>query len=144
MITFKEWMLEKELNEVTKKFPANVKWKSGFGSGIGKFSINVNDEIEHYEIEFDEFEQNNKNIAGIKFFRMNDNLRITKYTESKDPMTVSLTIKEQTKLYLEKKKPDLFGFVGKLTEKGRLRHYARMLETLSSEYTIYKHTYTMD
>lgn len=68
MITFKEWMLEKELNEVTKKFPANVKWKSGFGSGIGKFSINVNDEIEHYEIEFDEFEQNNKNIAGIKFF----------------------------------------------------------------------------
>ena len=64
---------------------------------------------------------------------MKNNIRVIKYVESKDPLTVSLTMKEQVKLYLEHKKPDVFGFMGDLTEKGRLRHYQRLLTLLSRE-----------
>lgn len=91
-----DWLENSRIDEMTKKTPSEVKWKSGFGNGIGKFSI----QDEDYEIEFDE---NNQKVAGIKFFRMKNNIRVIKYGESKDPLTVSLTMKEQVKLYLEYK-----------------------------------------
>jgi len=55
-----------------------------------------------------------------------------------------LTIKEQVKMYLTHKRPDVFGFMGNLEEKGRLRHYQRMLELLSREFKQYKSVYTTD
>lgn len=141
MGAFMDWLENSRIDEITKKTPADVKWKSGFGNGIGKFSI----QDEDYEIEFDEFIENNQKVAGIKFFRMKNNIRVIKYVESKDPLTVSLTMKEQVKLYLEHKKPDVFGFMGDLTEKGRLRHYQRLLTILSREFSAsYKYAYTAD
>lgn len=139
MGAFRDWLENDTINEMTKKIPAEVKWKSGFGKGIGKFTI----QDEDYEIEFDEFIENNQRVAGIKFFRMKNNLRVIKYVESKDPLTVSLTMKEQVKLYLEQKKPDVFGFMGDLTENARLRHYQRLLTVLSREFSsTYRHAYT--
>lgn len=141
MDAFRDWLENSKLNEITKKFPAEVFWKSGFSKGIGKFSILDED----YEIEFDEFTENNQKVAGIKFFRMKNNIRVIKYVESKDPPTVSLTMKEQVRLYLKNKKPDVFGFMGNLEEKGRLRHYQRLLVVLSREFsTVYKFPYTAD
>lgn len=141
MGAFRDWLENDTINEMTKKIPAEVKWKSGFGKGIGKFTI----QDEDYEIEFDEFIENNQRVAGIKFFRMKNNLRVIKYVESKDPLTVSLTMKEQVKLYLEQKKPDVFGFMGDLTENARLRHYQRLLTVLSREFSsTYRHAYTTD
>ena len=66
MGAFRDWLENSKLNEITKKFPAEVFWKSGFGKGIGKFSVLDED----YEIEFDEFTENNQKVVGIKFFRM--------------------------------------------------------------------------
>jgi len=69
MGAFKDWM---ELNEISKKEPATVKWKSGFSNGIGKFEI----QDEQYEVEFDEFTENYQNVAGIEFFRIKNNNRL--------------------------------------------------------------------
>ena len=136
-----DWLENSRINEMTKKTPAEVLWKSGFGKDVGKFNI----QDEDYEIEFDEFIENNQKVAGIKFFRMKDDTRVIKYVESKDPLTVSLTMKEQVKLYLVHKKPDVFGFMGDLAEKGRLRHYQRLLTVLNREFsTSYSYAYTAD
>jgi hypothetical protein len=47
-------------------------------------------------------------------------------------------------MYLTHKRPDVFGFMGNLEEKGRLRHYQRMLELLSREFKQYESVYTTD
>jgi hypothetical protein len=50
-------------------------------------------------------------------------------------------INEMTK----KTSADVFGFMGDLTEKGRLRHYQRLLTILSREFSgTYKYAYTAD
>ena len=65
------------------------------------YSIKEIDE-EKYEIEFDEFTDNGNKVAGIKFYRILGNRRVLKYTESKEPLTVSLTMKDQVNKYLAK------------------------------------------
>lgn len=135
MIKFRDWMKEKELNEVKKEIKS-VHWKND----IVYFSI----DDEQYEVEFDEFTENGHFVAGIKFYRIISNRRILKYTESKEPLTVSLTMKDQVKKYLDAKKPDVFGFLGALNEKPRLRHYERLLTLLHREYKEYDNSFMMD
>ena len=148
MGAFIDWLREKEareakgtieLNEV-KKEVKDVSWSSGFGKGVGKFSIDE----EKYEIEFDEFIEEGHPGAIIKFFRVVNGRRVKKYTDSKEPLTVSLTMKDQVKKYLDKYKPDIFAFLGDLDEKPRLRHYERLLTLLYREYNIYEHSFTID
>lgn len=135
MIKFTDWLKEKELTEI-KKEVKEVDWKNG----IGYFSI----DDEKYEIEFDEFTENKNSVAGIKFYRIIGNNRVLKYTESKEPLTVSLTMKAEVKKYIEKHNPDVFGFLGALTEKPRLRHYERLLTLLHREYKQYSNSFMTD
>jgi hypothetical protein len=135
MIKFSDWLKEKQLNEI-KKEVKEVHWKNG----IGYFSI----DDEKYEIEFDEFIENGNSVAGIKFYRIIGNNRVLKYTESKEPLTVSLTMKAEVKKYLNKNVPDVFGFLGALTEKPRLRHYERLLTLLHREYSQYNNSFMTD
>lgn len=128
-----------ELNEVTKRV-ADVKWKSEFGSGTGEFKV----QDEDYEIEFDNVDTDGFKVRGIKFYRVLHNQRITTYTESKEPLTVMLTMKNEVQKYLEKLKPDIFGFMGKLSEVPRLRHYERLLNQLAGLYPIYKLAFMED
>lgn len=132
---FREYLRQVQINEI-KKEVKDVTWKDN----IGHFSI----DDEKYEIEFDEFTENGNSVAGIKFYRILGNRRVLKYTESKEPLTVSLTIKDQVKKYLDKHKPDVFGFLGALNEKHRLRHYERLLTLLHREYTVYENSFMMD
>jgi len=132
---FREWLRQGELTEVKREIK-DVTWKDS----IGYFSI----DDEKYEVEFDEFTENGKSVAGIKFYRILGNRRVLKYTESKEPLTVSLTMKDQVKKYLDKHKPDVFGFLGALNEKPRLRHYERLLTLLHREYTVYENSFMMD
>lgn len=131
-----------ELNEIKKEI-ADVTWKNK----IGYFSISTDNQEEKYEIEFDEFIENGNSVAGIKFYRILGNRRVLKYfgcTESKEPLTVSLTMKDQVKKYLDKYNPDVFGFLGALNEKPRLRHYERLLTSLHREYKQYNNSFMMD
>lgn len=132
---FREYLRQGQINEI-KKEVKDVTWKDN----IGHFSI----DDEKYEIEFDEFTENGNSVAGIKFYRILGNRRVLKYTESKEPLTVSLTMKDQVKKYLDKHKPDVFGFLGALNEKPRLRHYERLLTLLHREYTVYENSFMMD
>ena len=132
---FREYLRQGQINEI-KKEVKDVTWKDN----IGHFSI----DDEKYEIEFDGFTENGNSVAGIKFYRILGNRRVLKYTESKEPLTVSLTMKDQVKKYLDKHKPDVFGFLGALNEKPRLRHYERLLTLLHREYTVYENSFMMD
>lgn len=89
------------VNEIKKEIKT-VEWNNN----VGYFSIDE----EKYEVEFDEFTDNGNKVAGIKFYRIIGNRRVLKYTESKEPLTVSLTMKDQVKKYLDKHKPDVTGF----------------------------------
>ena len=120
-----ESMLIDIITEVIKG-PVEVKWTKGFGVGTGYF--NVGDE--QYEIEFDEVDTRDCAIRGMKFFRIIDNNRKIKYTASKEPYCVASTVKEQVQKYIEHFKPDIFGYMGDLEEKPRLRHYLRMIQDL--------------
>ena len=128
-----------ELNEVTKKV-ADVSWKSGFGNETGTFEI----QDEKYEIEFDNVDTDGFKVRGVKFYRIINNQRITTYTESKEPLTVMLTMKNEVQKYIEKINPDIFGFMGKLSETPRLRHYERLLNQLAGLYPIYKLAFMED
>lgn len=128
-----------DLNEVTKK-TSNVVWKSGFGQGTSKFKV----QDEDYEIEFDNIDTDGYLVRGVKFYRFINNQRITTYTESKEPLTVMLTMKSEVQKYIEKIKPDIFGFMGKLSETPRLRHYERLLNQLAGLYPIYKLAFMED
>lgn len=128
-----------ELNEVTKKV-ADVSWKSVFGNGTGTFEI----QDEKYEIEFDNVDTDGFKVRGVKFYRIIDKQRITTYTESKEPLTVMLTMKNEVQKYIEKINPDIFGFMGKLSETPRLRHYERLLNQLAGLYPIYKLAFMED
>ena len=123
------------INEI-KKEVKEVVWEND----IGYFNI----DDEKYEVEFDEFNDKGNKVAGIKFYRIIGNRRILKYTESKEPLTVALTMKDQVKKYLDKHNPDVFGFLGDLTEKPRLRHYERLLTTLHREYKQYANSFMTD
>ena len=138
-IGFREYLRNSELNEVKKEIK-DVTWSSGFGKETGHFFIND----EKYEIEFDSADSNGFKLRGLKFYRIIDNKRIITYTESKEPLTVALTMKDQVKKYLDKHKPDVFGFLGDLTEKPRLRHYERLLTLLHREYKQYANSFMMD
>jgi hypothetical protein len=135
---FRDYLSEKGLsfvNEIKKEIK-NVEWKNN----IGYFNI----DDEKYEVEFDEFIDNGNNVADIKFYRILGSRRVLKYTESKEPLTVSLTMKDQVKKYLDKHNPDVFGFLGNLTEKPRLRHYERLLTSLHREYKQYENSFMVD
>lgn len=135
---FRDYLSERGLsfvNEIKKEIK-NVEWKNS----IGYFNI----DDEEYEVEFDEFIDNGNNVAGIKFYRILGSRRVLKYTESKEPLTVSLTVKDQVKKYLDRHKPDVFGFLGNLTEKPRLRHYERLLTSLHREYKQYENSFMVD
>lgn len=105
---FRDYLEERGLSFVNeiKKEVKDVKWDNN----IGYFNIDE----EKYEIEFDEFTDNGNKVAGIKFYRILGSRRVLKYTESKEPLTVSLTMKDQVKKYLDKHKPDVFGFLGEI------------------------------
>ena len=135
---FRDYLEERGLSFVNeiKKEVKDVKWDND----IGYFNIDE----EKYEIEFDEFTDNGNKVAGIKFYRILGSRRVLKYTESKEPLTVSLTMKDQVKKYLDKHNPDVFGFLGDLTEKPRLRHYERLLTLLHREYKQYANSFMMD
>ena len=132
---FRDLLEEKGLSFVNeiKKEVKDVEWKND----VGYFSIDE----EKYEVEFTD---NGNKVAGIKFYRILGNRRVLKYTESKEPLTVSLTMKNEVKKYLDKYKPDVFGFLGNLTEKPRLRHYERLLTLLHREYKQYENSFMID
>lgn len=132
---FREYLSNKIITEIKKEIK-EVKWINN----IGYFDIDE----EKYEIEFDEFIENGSKVAGIKFYRIIGSRRVLKYTESKEPLTVSLTMKDQVKKYLDKHNPDVFGFLGDLKEKPRLRHYERLLTLLHREYKQYDNSFMMD
>lgn len=127
------------LDEVTKR-AEKVYWKGGFGRGTGIFKV----QDENYEIEFDNVDTDDTKVRGVKFYRIIDNQRITTYVESKEPLTVMLTMKGEVQKYLEFIKPDIFGFMGKLSEIPRLRHYERLLNQLAGLYPIYKLAFMED
>lgn len=127
------------LNEVTKR-AENVYWKEGFSRGTGVFKV----QDENYEIEFDNVDTDGIKVRGVKFYRIIDNQRITTYVESKEPLTVMLTMKGEVQKYLSKHNPDIFGFMGKLSEKPRLRHYERLLNQLAGLYPVYKLAFMED
>ena len=128
-----------EINEVTKR-AEKVYWREGFGKGTGIFKV----QDENYEIEFDKVDTDDIKVRGVKFYRMINNQRITTYVESKEPLTVMLTMKGEVQKYLEFIKPDIFGFMGKLSEIPRLRHYERLLNQLAGLYPIYKLAFMED
>ncbi len=138
-IGFREYLRNSELNEVKKEIK-DVTWSSGFGKGTGHFFIND----EKYEIEFDSADSNGFKLRGLKFYRIIDNKRIITYTESKEPLTVALTMKVQVNKYLAKFNPDVFAFLGNLSEKPRLRHYERLLNQLRLEHKEYVLAYMDD
>lgn len=127
------------LNEVTKRI-ADVNWVSGLGNGTGCFTIHD----EKYDIEFDNIDTDGFKVRCIKFYRIINNQRITTYVESKEPLTVMLTMKHEVQKYIEKFNPDIFGFMGKLSETPRLRHYERLLNQLAGLYPIYKLAFMED
>lgn len=132
---FRGYLNDEVITEI-KKEVKEVIWSNN----VGHFSI----DDENYEVEFDEFSDNGNKVAGIKFYRIIGTRRILKYTESKEPLTVSLTMKDQVKKYLDKHNPDVFGFLGDLKEKPRLRHYERLLTLLHREYKQYDNSFMMD
>lgn len=132
-------MLIDMITEVLKS-AQEVHWPKGFGSGTGYFNIGE----EKYEIEFDETDTKTMTVRGIKFFRIINSKRVIRYTESKEPFAVAMTIKEQVHKYLNAVKPDVFGFMGALDESPRLRHYMRILKVLSSEHKEYNDAFTHD
>lgn len=151
MIKFSEWLKEKESNSLftitkvdviteIKKEIKDVNWKSEFGKGTGEFYV----QDEKYEIEFDEADTDGYKVRGMKFYRIIDGQRILTYTESKEPLTVALTMKDQVTKYLSKVKPDVFGYLGNLDEKPRLRHYERLLNQLRYEHKEYTLAFTED
>lgn len=138
-IGFREYLRNLELNEVKKEIK-DVTWNSGFGKGTGYFLVND----EKYEIEFDSADSNEFKLRGLKFYRIIDNKRVITYTESKEPLTVALTMKDQVNKYLTKFNPDVFAFLGNLSEKPRLRHYERLLNQLRLEHKEYVLAYMED
>ena len=145
MQTYREWLKELEENSkniITEviKSPVEVKWPKGFGKGTGYFEVLD----EKYEIEFDEVDSSENTIRGMKFFRIMEHTRVIKYTPSKEPYCVSSTVKEQVQKYIERFKPDIFGYMGALDEAPRLRHYLRMIQLLEKEFKFYKSVFTRD
>lgn len=143
--SFREWLRKAEENGnqlITEiiKGPVQVHWPKGFGKGTGYFNV----EDEKYEIEFDIVDTNHCTIRGMKFFRIIDNNRKIKYTASKEPYCVSSTVKEQVQKYIEHFKPDIFGYMGNLEEKPRLRHYLRMIQDLEKKFKFYNDVFTRD
>ena len=132
-------MLKNMITEIVKG-PVKVSWPLGFGIDTGYFEI----EDEKYEIEFDEADTKECTIRGMKFFRIIDGVRKIKYTASKEPFAVAATIKEQVQKYIEHFKPDIFGYMGDLDEKPRLRHYLRMLQDLERKFKFYNDVFTND
>ena len=132
-------MIMQIITEVIKG-PVEVNWPKGFGKGTGYFEVLD----EKYEIEFDEVDTTNCTIRGMKFFRIINNNRKIKYTPSKEPYCVSSTIKEQVQKYIERFKPDVFGYMGALDEAPRLRHYLRMIQSLEKQFKFYNDVFTRD
>ena len=132
-------MLIDMITEVLKS-AQEVHWPNGFGSGTGYFNIGE----EKYEIEFDETDTKTMTVRGINFFRIINSKRVIRYTESKEPFAVAATIKEQVQKYIEYFKPDIFGYMGDLDEKPRLRHYLRMLQDLERKFKFYNDVFTND
>lgn len=145
MQTYREWLKEIEENNkniITEviKSPVQVNWPKGFGKGTGYFEVLD----EKYEIEFDNVDTSNCTIRGMKFFRIIEHTRVIKYTPSKEPYCVSSTVKEQVQKYIEHFKPDIFGYMGDLEEKPRLRHYLKMIQDLEKKFKFYNSVFTRD
>lgn len=141
--SFREWLKQADENSkniITEviKSSVEVKWPKGFGKGTGYFEVLD----EKYEIEFDEADSSENTIRGMKFFRIMEHTRVIKYTPSKEPYCVSATVKEQVQKYIERFKPDIFGYMGALDEAPRLRHYLRMIQLLEKEFKFYKSVFT--
>ena len=132
-------MIMQIITEVIKG-PVEVNWPKGFGKGTGYFEVLD----EKYEIEFDEVDSSENTIRGMKFFRIMEHTRVIKYTPSKEPYCVSSTIKEQVQKYIERFKPDVFGYMGALDEAPRLRHYLRMIQSLEKQFKFYNDVFTRD
>ncbi len=143
--SFREWLKQADENSkniITEviKSPVEVKWPKGFGKGTGYFEVLD----EKYEIEFDEADSSENTIRGMKFFRIMEHTRVIKYTPSKEPYCVSATVKEQVQKYIERFKPDIFGYMRALDEAPRLRHYLRTIQLLEKEFKFYKSVFTRD
>lgn len=135
MASFRKYFIQnetQELNEIKKEIKS-VLWSNGFGKGVGYFSV----QDENYEIEFDQADMDGYVVRGMKFYRVIEGQRVITYTESKEPLTVALTMKDQVNKYILKIKPDIFGYIGNLDEKPRLRHYERLLNQLRFEHKEY-------
>ena len=54
------------------------------------------------------------------------------------------TVKEQVQKYIERFKPDVFGYMGAIDEAPRLRHYLRMIQSLEKQFKFYNDVFTRD